>query len=315
MVKYDFIPDVNIEISQPSHYYDANNLLERVSEGDVHYEEAIVTFIDILGFKSLVEFASASKIADILSMFQYVSQAHTTASIITEDYENVRKTPQVIYFSDSLVRIAYPMNFHGESHANDSLNKTIDIGFETGDIAHFQRLLLLSGVLIRGAITRGKIYSNKKSGLLFGPAMNRAYYIESNLSKHPRIIVDPEIIQTTSKKINSLICEDEDGLVYINYFNFPAFNERGFCMTVEYGKDSELFDEYSIMQFEMFEKRKEIIKQGLRNNSSDSGVLKKYNWLAKKHNDSVTYFFDTYREQSDYLKLSGTPKKESEYYC
>jgi hypothetical protein len=48
-------------------------------------------------------------------------------------------------------------------------------------------------LIIRGGITRGNLV-HIENGPLFGPAMNRAYFLESKCAKHPRVIIDPECL-------------------------------------------------------------------------------------------------------------------------
>ncbi|WP_299229491.1 hypothetical protein [uncultured Psychroserpens sp.] len=206
------------------------------------------------------------------------------------------------------------MNLYSkETPDYETLNKSVNIQWEIDDISNFQKLLLLEGILIRGGMTYGKIYFNEMTSQLFGPAMNRAYFIENNLAKYPRIVIDPEVIKSTNINVDHK-CNHEDGLASINYFNFPAFNNIGFLMSIEDSEGSKVFNEHSNMQFKMFEKRKEIIDQGLRNNLNQSSIYDKYNWLAEKHNDSVSFYIEVYNEQSEFMKLSGIPKREQEYY-
>jgi hypothetical protein len=48
-----------------------------------------------------------------------------------------------------------------------------------------------SGLLIRGAITIGDIVHD--DSIVFGPALNRAYELESQQAIYPRIILDPDV--------------------------------------------------------------------------------------------------------------------------
>lgn len=49
----------------------------------------------------------------------------------------------------------------------------------------------LKGFLLRGGITIGEIVHDGEC--VFGPALNRAYELESQIAKYPRFVLDPDI--------------------------------------------------------------------------------------------------------------------------
>jgi hypothetical protein len=53
-------------------------------------------------------------------------------------------------------------------------------------------------ILIRGGIAKGKLF-HVEGGPLFGPAMNRAYFLESKKAKYPRVIIDSLCYQEYKK--------------------------------------------------------------------------------------------------------------------
>lgn len=53
------------------------------------------------------------------------------------------------------------------------------------------------GILFRGGITYGKVVHTDK--MLFGPAMNKAYSLESKTAVYPRIIIDNDVIKQIFK--------------------------------------------------------------------------------------------------------------------
>ena len=55
--------------------------------------------------------------------------------------------------------------------------------------------------------------------LLFGPAMNRAYYLESKVAKFPRIVVDPAVPKLDQFLLDGLLVRDSDDLMYVDYLN------------------------------------------------------------------------------------------------
>ncbi|WP_156873807.1 hypothetical protein [Perlucidibaca piscinae] len=169
------------------------------------YENRFIAFIDLLGFGSLVEKSATDndlpgKIFSALSSLQpktieeeaYASINHELCP--PEELENVRALLKrmtqnmkalhpvtITYFSDSLVISALSDDVISSQMILDLLAKlSIKLWSE-------------HSLLLRGGITEGKLI-HQEGGPLFGPAMNRAYYLESKLAINPRILIDNECI-------------------------------------------------------------------------------------------------------------------------
>ena len=92
---------------------------------------------------------------------------------------------------------------------------------------------LKNGFIVRGAITHGDLFYDNEKNIWFGPAMNRAYFLESKRAKFPRVIIDPKYAEdlysfNENKYRNDsfqrltngeILCRDIDGLIYLNYLN------------------------------------------------------------------------------------------------
>lgn len=165
------------------------------------YDIRIIAFIDILGFGQLV-FDSEEHPEKFLLIQQVLEKlnevddiygspesffAHSNYAFLTEEakkdlnalYETVKtlKEPsrvQITTFSDSVV-FSCPADSEGLSNFRYFLIKLL---VHTND---FQ-------LLLRGGVTCGSLFHSDQ--MIFGPAMNRAYHIESKIAKHPRIAVD-----------------------------------------------------------------------------------------------------------------------------
>ena len=154
----------------------------------INYKKMIVSFIDILGFKDIIyrekdnpDFVNT--ILEILSLLQNLSGEHTDSSASEGNYFS-------FVFSDSMVRLT------GINKDSEILEKLYN---EINHLAYIQlniineHYLKNCHFLIRGAITIGDIYYNIEKARIFGPAFNLSYKLESEKSKYPRIIIDPEI--------------------------------------------------------------------------------------------------------------------------
>jgi hypothetical protein len=144
----------------------------------IQYQEAIVTYIDILGFKNMLSNLDANDIYETLNMFHI---QHNQNSL--SNHENKHET-NIYFFSDSVVRVKFTDGVEGwESTATD----------EVISLAVMQLELFKRGILLRGGCTKGMIYSNAPSNILFGPALVEAYKIESELSVYPRIVISESV--------------------------------------------------------------------------------------------------------------------------
>ncbi|WP_375171926.1 hypothetical protein [Marinobacter sp.] len=164
------------------------------------YERRIIGFIDILGFGQLVlESEDDSEKFDLIKgvlekinsvddiygspedFFAHSNYAHlslTAKKEMDEFYESMKaaaspKRVRITTFSDSIVF----------SCSADSEGLT--------DFRYFLTKLLVYTspfkLLVRGGITCGSLIHTNE--LIFGPAMNNAYYLESEVAKYPRIVV------------------------------------------------------------------------------------------------------------------------------
>jgi hypothetical protein len=108
----------------------------------------------------------------------------------------------VTFFSDSLVLSA---------QSNDVIASQLVLDL----VAKLSlRLWQDHDLVIRGAITVGPL-THKENGPLFGPAMNRAYFLESKAAINPRVLIDQEFLNHYLKEeafdtLLSLIDKDEN---------------------------------------------------------------------------------------------------------
>ncbi|MGY4525164.1 hypothetical protein [Pseudomonas sp. TE21394] len=137
----------------------------------VEYEERLALFIDFLGFKDIVEETAIDNEA-LNKLVAALEDAASTAKIGNKSDFHVSQ------FSDCLV-ISYKIKSWAALF--DIVNKLSLIVIR----------IIGRGYLLRGGLTFGKLYHSDKA--ILGPAMNRAYHLESVVAKSPRVILDPEV--------------------------------------------------------------------------------------------------------------------------
>lgn len=191
------------------------------------YEDRIVCFIDLLGFKSAID-QSLSEGRVRIRLYETIHDLKPE-KVLNETYGNIpfffldkagtikpsRDVLQgdlrehfgdsypiaVTQFSDSFV-LSCPSN----NHASCSLL------LKAVYLIHLMYFYNL-GMMVRGGITKGKII-HEEGGALFGPAMNEAYRLESKEAKNPRVLIDESAYSCFSDILNghpALIPITKDG--------------------------------------------------------------------------------------------------------
>ncbi len=178
------------------------------------YEERVVVFIDILGFRSLIDDTTHNPelVNKIVEVTQSIYRRRAFAMIRTattfQEGSNVgipteiaacNHTPRIYTFSDHIV-YSLPADPAGLAIAIYACHQVY------GDIAQNFNLLM------RGAITVGSLYDDQTC--IFGPALVEAYDLETNEAKVPRIILS-DGAKTLMKRFNEIKVKDPKG--YISY--------------------------------------------------------------------------------------------------
>ena len=134
------------------------------------YERRLVVFYDVLGWRSEIEGAGQDperigKLRRLILMHSRVLRMPINVPV------------NVSTFSDNIV-ISTPVT----EHVTPFLRS----------IAVMQLLTVSARFLLRGGITVGDIYHDDEA--VFGPALNRAYELESKVAVYPRILVDEPVL-------------------------------------------------------------------------------------------------------------------------
>jgi hypothetical protein len=141
---------------------------EAFENSSVDYGERVVTFIDILGWRSIVE----RSLTDA-SLRRRMHNAVHSLGVLTEKYctEETKELPsqdEFAQFSDSII-ISMPRRHD------------LDVGRMIKLVAEFQSSMLLSGFLIRGGITAGLMFHRSAAD---GQTSNHDdFYDENGLPK------------------------------------------------------------------------------------------------------------------------------------
>ncbi|GGG68992.1 hypothetical protein GCM10011415_15390 [Salipiger pallidus] len=241
------------------------------------YERCVVTFLDILGFRSLLGRKSAEEIASDLVKFRKFTEGdepHQPRRM--KDYR-LQSEVRAEIISDAIVRVRTT-----ETQYQDG-----PFVWELLDLLHIQIDCIANGILIRGAMQIGDMHLGMSlEGPVFGQALVDAYLMEENDVVFPMIAVDQEVVRQHLKDerlwleghsardeqdyADRLLAQDERGIWFIDYLR-ASLNEM---------------DAYYHGWIEFLRMHRDLISREL-NAGHPERVREKFDWLRDYHNRTV----------------------------
>jgi hypothetical protein len=159
---------------------------------DPTYERRVVVFYDFLGWRSHIEKAGTEP--KELGLLRRLILRHSRMLAVKTDLEVRAST-----FSDNMVVTQVP----GE--------KTQML---LQHLANVQLGSAINGFLVRGGVTVGDIVHDDE--VVFGPGLNRAYFLETEVARYPRIVLDP-MAKKDFANIGDIACT-EGGVWFLDPF-------------------------------------------------------------------------------------------------
>jgi hypothetical protein len=226
------------------------------------YEDHLLTYMDILGFRKLVE-QSVDDPVKMDRIIEVLFQMETQVSLGTPQGTVFANTQN---FSDLVIR-AIPMAQDSELAKRISIECMILAGIQC-------KLLLDQAVLIRGGICLEKFYMQQ--GFAFGPALVKSHYLAEDVAIYPRIIIDSKIIGIDDPHniMRTFIQRGDDAAYFLDYLLVGFFYQFN------------LFSKYESPEA-IIKKHKERVEEKLDEMQGDERVRQKALWLALYHNDAV----------------------------
>ena len=233
---------------------------------DIQYEDRLIVFMDLLGFRNAVDASvkddnkSSSIRRDIASIVNYnvfLKQANEESCADLGKYKGL----EIMVFSDSIVI---------SKNANSNISNS---EFLFGIVWHCYNIYN-NNFLVRGGISYGKLVH--EGNKCFGPAMNRAYKLESETAIYPRIVIDDvalEYLKDDNLKKEFIIKDKKDKMNYLDILNQKKFIQDG----------PDLFSYEDILM-----KLKTIVLQNLNEkNKCNTEIAKKMKWFKKYFNKTT----------------------------
>jgi len=212
------------------------------------YQERCCAFVDFLGFKNFISNKEPNVIYEILSK---------VTDAVEGGANHVFDGLKFQAFSDNI--------FITAPYTKQGMEDLIEQVFWLTHTA------LEKGAFVRGGITTGKVSQNDDNNIVFGPALIKAYELESQIAKYPRVIFSKtamDFVESMNMKQfkSDRLRQADDGAWFIDIF----------CKKIHaYYEDWE-------------ETFKPIIEGFLIDNIDNPPVFEKVRWFAEYYN-SILY--------------------------
>lgn len=220
---------------------------------NAEYVECYIAFLDMLGFKILINQSSCDEIAKIFK--EYLDKIPLQGMYLGGKKiinESTTEALKMKVMSDSIC-------LYIEVNQPNALLCMIAVCI----MLQYQLFNSTNPIFLRGAIVRGDLYA--ENDVIFGPGLTQAYLLEENNAKYPRIILTRETLK----------CMENDNDVNVSILAASIFRDDDAFYTVNYFK--MLFDGDKTI----CEKIKHTIKHFL-DTTIDSSIREKYLYLEKK---------------------------------
>lgn len=257
-----------------------------MTKEEIKYEQRIVAFIDILGFKEIIKQSErdTTKIELLYSVLNFLKDWETSDNWdlkfveIEEDAQkkgianfDIRGKTNTTSFSDSIVVSV---------KVNDNVNEMTST--LVVNLAYIGALLIEKGILFRGGLTIGNIIHND-NGTVFGQALIDAYQLETKSAKYPRIVLSDKLI----RELNYPIETKRNRYPYHQYIDRFGDGCIGFHQMIYYQVIESWTEMTSEKMISSLTNVRKTIIDGLDNSFENPDVFEKYKWLKEQYNNLI----------------------------
>jgi hypothetical protein len=244
------------------------------SAPDFQYEKRAVAFLDVLGWRALVE-RSVTDTNVMRSISLAVGWIFSTQQTLAGD-SGMQEFLSVTQFSDSIVLSV------SLKPRDDRINPLFQL---LVSCCLLSRLLMSRGIFIRGGITVGPMFHS--GSMAFGPALTAAYDLESRIAATPRIVTpsrstgEPHMMfnPVSGFRVNFWRKDKSDNLHFLDVLG--SFSGVPKC---------DLFVDGHPELSTRLEDLSNPIRTALMEHQENERVLTKYRWLLEYYNEVAAEF-------------------------
>jgi hypothetical protein len=199
---------------------------------NIEFEERAVAFIDVLGFKSIVNFATqdSNKLKDLKDLIGILETVVPKLDGTIDPRVPKSLIPKHIYISDSII-LSAPLK-------SDEMPGYFGLSTLVMRVIQISHILLSKGYLIRGGISVGPVWHTDSN--IVGTAYQEAYHIETK-TLVPRVELSQsaqEHWDNTESPVNNMC------LCYKNHFMVNVLHDV-YIQDKSHGATKQTFKKYS----------------------------------------------------------------------
>jgi hypothetical protein len=247
---------------------------------NAQFEDRVVAFIDILGFRQIVDSMARNParfqlIRDVLEIIQRQERKLSRARQAEAERERRRQPGTASLLPPSAIEMTAFSDCYVVSALASAGWKVMVV------VQALAAFLIYRGILLRGGVAKGKAYHTKR--VLFGPAVIAAYELQQHTAKYPRIVVEDHLVRSEwwLNTRGEFFRQDGDGCWFVNPF------ERGVSRWSEL---LGMLRRYQIESSFLGDVRKHIarlLSDQMRSRRRDWDRIAKLRWLAARFNDAI----------------------------
>jgi hypothetical protein len=232
------------------------------------YRKGLVYFIDVLGTKN----RSFEELFDINKTF------HSELKNVQERHNPKSVGDRCVMTFSDCAYIIYALKDEFNDNEDILLKYLYTSLYNTATTI---AIFLSNGFLCRGGVSYGDVYFDKENNILFGPAVNKAYQLESSeCARMPRLLIDEDLankIITFDSNVKSqnqiaqitngdiIIKDPKDNKYFLNYLNVFS------------GVEWVMLNKKSF-NFELFYNEAKKYSETTINQTNNEDVKNKHNW-------------------------------------
>lgn len=237
----------------------------------IDFKDKYVAFIDVLGFTEKV---TSDKKEDKEHIENYFNLLDDYKAKLEEVVSAKQTNIELFAISDSIILTA--------PNTPDEFYHLLII------IRYLQGESIINGILLRGGVSFGEIYTVPQKNILVGKGFLRAYSLEG-LALFPRVIIEPSIIPQVNNDYHHFIefCNNTEMNTLVHDYNSgykkQTENDATFISYAHYIIETDVRRNYLFYDSRLYSVLN-LIKQGLYGKQKNLG---KYRWLKKYFHESV----------------------------
>ncbi len=254
------------------------------SKSNIEFENRLIAFIDILGFKEIIKKANkdpeqVSWIYDVMEFIKTLEKPEGWQTDFVEieesaQYKGVEKfhitdSVECTTFSDSIL-VSVKVNPEKLNEATSTL---------ISNLAYIGSILIQSEIFWRGGLTFGNLI-HTRNGIAIGQGLIDAYNLESSEANFPRIVLTKKLLDRLNYPLNS----KRDRYPFHQYLNRHEDGLVGFHQLTYFEVVQDYVDGNNEAFINSLKRAKWAIINGLDENVESATTFEKYSWLKDRYN-------------------------------